>query len=167
MSRLRPGDVVAGVGGAVLFVSLFLHWYGFDAKPLIKTVGSGGTVDTQGLGGVAPITAWQAFSVVDILLAACALLAIAVPVVTALARGPAKPIALDILASCGGVLAVLLIVFRLIAQPGNDALIAVKGGAWIGLAGALIALAGAWWAMADERAPGAAPPRIPRRAAPR
>jgi len=161
MSRLRPGDVVAGVGGAILFVSLFLHWYGFDPHGLAP--------HARSLVGAVPpgVTAWQAFSVIDVLLAACALLAIAVPIVTAVARGPAKPIAFDILASCGGVLAVLLIVFRLIAQPGNDALIAVKGGAWIGLAGALIALAGAWWAMADERAPGAAPPRVPRRPAPR
>jgi hypothetical protein len=161
MKRLRPGDVVAGVGGVILFVSLFLHWYGFDASALTR----GGAVAVSQR--VPSITAWQAFSIVDILLAACALLAIAVPIVTATARGPAKPIAFDILASCGGVLAVLLIVFRLIAQPGNDALTSVRGGAWIGLAGALIALAGAWWAMADERTPGAEPPRIPLRPAPR
>jgi uncharacterized membrane protein len=145
VSRLRPGDVVAGAGGVVLLVSLFLHWYGLDAHAL---------------------TAWRAFSVTDVLLAAGALLGVAVPVVTAIAGGPAKPMASDVLAVLGGALAVLVILFRLIDQPGDNRLVTVEAGAWVGLAGALIQLAGAWWAMSDERTPGAVPPTVPRRPAP-
>ena len=32
MGRLRPADLLAGLGGAVLAGSLFLHWYGLDAS---------------------------------------------------------------------------------------------------------------------------------------
>ena len=42
----------------------------------------------------------------------------------------------------------------------------IRYGAWIGLAAAVVMLAGCWGAMRDERTPGAAPPNVPRRPAP-
>ena len=56
--------------------------------------------------------------------------------------------------------------FRLLDQPGSNELVAVKAGAWIGLAGAVVALVGSWLAMADDHMPGAAPPQVPVRPAP-
>ena len=50
-----------------------------------------------------------------------------------------------------GLLAVLTIVVRLIAQPGPNAEVSVRWPAYLGLAGALAILAGAWRALADER----------------
>ncbi len=173
MNRLRPGDVVAGIGGVVLLGSLWLKWYGFDPNGLVPTTINGrpgpplAISRFTGAGRLVPdITAWQAFSVIDILLALLALLAIGVPLTSALARGPAKPIAFAVLSSLGGALAVLLVLFRIVDQPGSNALVAVKAGAWIGLAGALITFAGSWLAMADDSTPGAVPPPIPRRPAP-
>jgi hypothetical protein len=162
--------VLAGIGGVVLLGSLFLHWYGFDSRVPIKGLAHVPRPRASlyyGPLAQAATTAWQAFSVIDVLLAAVALLAIALPAVTALAHGPAKPVAFAVLTTVGGIVAVLLVLFRLVNQPGNDALVAVEPGAWVGLAGALLTLAGGWLSMADERTPGAVPPRVPRRPAPR
>ena len=168
MNRPRPADVLAGVGGVVLLGSLWLKWYGFDADALVPKGELEGPaknlVDTAL--ATADITAWQAFSVTDVLLALFALLAIGVPLTSALARRPAKPVAFTVLGSVGGVLAVLLVLYRLVDQPGSNALVAVKAGAWIGMAGAVLTLVGSWLAMADDRTPGAAPPQVPLRPAP-
>lgn len=164
MNRPRPADVLAGIGGLVLLGSLWLKWYGFDAGPLIETTGAAGTRDLQRL--VPDLTAWQAFSVTDILLALFAALAIGVPVSSVLARTTAKPVAFTVLASVGGALAVLLVLFRLIDPPGSNDLVALKTGAWIGLAGAILTFLGSWLAMADDSTPGAAPPQVPIRPAP-
>ena len=138
--RLRPGEIVAGIGGAILLLSLSLDWYRVDGREL---------------------SAWQALSVIDVLLALAAATALAVPVVAATARGPAKPIGTEVIASVVCAIAVLLVAFRLLDRPG-----ALLYGAWIALAGAVLAFSGAWMAMADESTPGAAPPDVPRRPAP-
>ena len=86
------------------------------------------------------ITAWQAFSEIDVLLALFALPAIGVPISAALSKVPTAPVAFTVISTCASFLAVLLVLFRLLDQPGSNALVAVKYGAWIGLAGALLAL---------------------------
>jgi hypothetical protein len=139
MRRLRPFDLVAGLGGIVLLVSLFLSWY-------------------------LEVSGWRAFTVIDVVLAVAALLAIAVPVVVAAVSGPAKPVAITVIATVATTLAVLLVLLRLIDDPGPHS--DPRIGAWIGLAGALIAFAGSFGALKDESTPGAVPPDVPRRAAP-
>jgi hypothetical protein len=165
LSRVRSADWVAGIGGLVLFVSLWLHWYGFDAAALIQTRGSAGTLVTNGL-AVPDVTAWQAFSEIDVLLALFALPAIGVPVSAALSKVPTAPVAFTVVATTASFFAVLLVLFRLLDQPGSNELVAVKYGAWIGLAGAVVAFAGSWLAMADEHTPGAVPPQLTVRPAP-
>jgi hypothetical protein len=161
VNRLRPADVLAGIGGAVLLGSLFMKWYGFDASALAP--GVAGRLLSR---SVPAVTAWQAFSITDVLLAAVALLGIAIPLVTAVSTSPAKPVALTVITSVAGTLGVLLVLYRIVDQPGDNALVAVETGAWIGLAGAVLTLVGAWLAMADESTPGAVPPQVPRRPAP-
>jgi hypothetical protein len=165
VNQPRPADVLAGIGGVVLLGSLWLKWYGFAAGALI---GPGGKPVLFGANdrAVPDITAWQAFSVTDILLALFAALAIGVPVSSILARTTAKPVAFTVLSSIGGFLAVLLVLFRIVDQPGSNEIVAVKAGAWIGLAGAVLTFVGSWLAMADDSSPGAAPPQVPIRPAP-
>jgi hypothetical protein len=165
LSRVRPADWLAGIGGLVLLISLWLHWYGFDAAALIQTRGSAGTLVTNGF-AIPDVTAWEAFSEIDVLLALLALPAIGVPISAALSKVPTAPVAFTVIATTASFFAVLLVLFRLIDQPGSNALVAVKYGAWIGLAGALVALVGSWLAMADEHTPGAVPPQMPHRPAP-
>jgi hypothetical protein len=167
VSKLRPADYVAGIGGLVLLVSLWLHWYGIDFRVLLPPGQRAGvlnvlTTRTGSFDG----NAWQVFSVLDIVFCLIALVAIGVPVTAATTTSPAKPIAFAILGTVFSALAVVLILYRIANQPGSNAIIAVKPGAWIGLAGAVIALVGSYLAMADEHTPGATPPDIPIRPAP-
>src|SRR3954464_1381370 len=171
LSRVRAADWLAGIGGLVLFASLWLHWYGFDAAALIQTRGAAGTLVTealvpkanyQGGGGgitilntfaVSDITAWQAFSELDVLLALLALPAIGVPTSAALSPVPPAPVAFPVVATCASFLAVLLVLFRLLDQPGSNELVAVRYGAWIGLAGALVAFVRSRVGVAGEDPP--------------
>jgi hypothetical protein len=151
---MRRAEPLAGLGGLLLLVSLFLPWYG--ATPQV----------TDGFArGSGPVgTAWEVFSVIDVLLAVLALLAVAVPVVSVATRGPAKSIGTAVIASALGWIAVLLVLFRLIDSPGTA--LHLRYGAWLALAGALLAWVGSWLSMRDESTPGAVAPDIPRRPVP-
>jgi hypothetical protein len=158
LSRVRAADWLAGIGGLILFVSLWLPWYGIDPSAF------GGVV--AGQGGVPDATGWEALSEIDVLLALFALPVIGVPISAALSKVPTAPVAFTVVATCASFLAVLLVLFRLLDQPGSNELVAVKYGAWIALVGAVLAFVGSWLAMADEHTPGAVPPRLPIRPAP-
>jgi hypothetical protein len=156
MGRLRPADVLAGAAGIALLVVLFVPWYGVRGVPA-----------TPGFTGYAPLpepTAWRAFSVVDILLALAALIAIALVVVTATARGPAKPVACAVISTVTSAIAVLLVLWRLLDPP--QGYYTRHYGVWLGLAVAALMCAAALAAVHDERTPGAVPPDVPRRPAP-
>jgi hypothetical protein len=163
MGPLRPFDLVAGAGGVVLLVSLFLRWYGVEHPPVPE-----GNLAAPALTTFGPLdaTGWESFTVLDVVLAAVALVAIAVPIVTATATGPAKPVAIDVIVTVLTPLAVLLIAYRMLNEPGPNEAIGLRFGAWVGLAGALIAFAGSFGALKDESTPGAVPPDVPRRPAP-
>jgi uncharacterized membrane protein len=112
-----------------------------------------------GAGGVAVIaTVWAGPAVLAVLLAVLALPAVALPVTQATRRSPAVPVALGVLAGTAGIVAALLALVRLLDRPG--------AGAWIGLAGAVAALAGGWLSMRAEHIPGEVAPHVPRRPAP-
>jgi hypothetical protein len=168
MGRLRPADLLAGAAGVALLVVEFLPWYGVRGVPSTVPQGSNGSTLYAPLlstftGGGEP-TAWQAFTLVDILLALCALVAVALVVVTATARGPAKPVAFAVLTTLAGLLATLLALFRLLVPP--KGFYELRYGVWLGFAAALLILVGGFLAMKDDRTPGAAPPDLPRRPVP-
>jgi hypothetical protein len=154
---MRKAEPIAGLGGLLLLASLFIPWY---ERALVRTVGSGGSTSDTGV----ELTAWSAFAVADVLLALIALVALAVPAVSAIARGPAAPIGTEVVASLLTGLGVLIVLFRLAFPPG-DAL-SLSAGAWVGLAGILIAFIGSWLSLRDESTPGAVAPDLRRRPAP-
>jgi len=155
MRRFEP---VAAAGGVLLLVSLFLPWYGVDLPASIGDASPFGPAEASG---------WQILTVIDVLLALIALPAIALPIVSITAEGPAKPIAVAVIASATGWLAVVLVAFRLLDAPGDvDEFLGLRYGIWLALAGALIAWIGSWLTMRDESTPGAVAPDIQRRPAP-
>ena len=96
LSRVRPADWLAGIGGLVLFGSLWLKWYGIDGGALTD----GPTIAAIGSTSIPDINAWQAFSEIDVLLALFAIPAIGVPVSAALSKGPATPVAFTVISTC-------------------------------------------------------------------
>src|SRR3954471_589720 len=84
LRRLRHGEWIAGIAGVVLFVSLFLDWYSVTFKGLPN--------DPTGAS-----TAWEAFSIADVILAVAALMGISLAVAAATQRAPAVAQALSAL----------------------------------------------------------------------
>jgi uncharacterized membrane protein len=148
---LRPGEILAGAAGALLLVSLFLPWYSIS-------------VELAGAGRLhANISGWQALTVIDVLLAIAALCGIALLVAQATLRRPGIPVALSVIATTIGIVATLLVLFRLIDAP------APAGraiGIWLALIGALGVGAGGWLSMGDERNRGVPEPPVEVRPAP-
>jgi ABC-type transport system involved in cytochrome c biogenesis permease subunit len=128
-SRLRAGEIVAGLGALLLLVSLFLRWYA-----------PGG----EGWGSLG----WLAL--VPVVLAIAAGLALVVATLTE-RDSAAIPVAIGVATVPWALLAVLAILVRLVAQPGPNAETLVRWPAWMGLAGAVAILVGAWRAIGDER----------------
>jgi len=135
MSRLRPAEWIAGAGGVGLLAALFLDWF------------SGAS-------------AWQTLAVIDILIALLALVPLALVVLQATRDSPSLPATFSALSVMAGALAALLILFRIVDQPGANAAVEVDPGAWIGLAAAIITAAGGWLSLRDETHPAAARPAI-------
>ena len=132
LSRLRQGELVAGIGGVALLVVMFLDWYA-----------------VVGFGEVAA-NAWQAFSITDLILAITALSGIALAVLTASRRSPALPVALSVITATLGALATLLVFYRILNQPGPNDFVEVKFGAFVGFLAVLAVAAGGYLSLRDE-----------------
>ena len=134
-SRLTTGDIVAGVGGIVLLISLFLPWYGVS-------------VDIAGFSASESGSGWEALGFIDILLFVIAVAAIAVVVARAAGALPADIPAPVILLGLGA-LAVLLVLFRIIDIPVDGDMpdevdLTRKVGIFIALIGAAAITYGGW-----------------------
>jgi hypothetical protein len=131
------GEWIAGASGLLLLVSLFLPWYSAGAQDL---------------------TAWQAMAVDDLLIAAAALVAVGAAVVVAMPRLAGFSVAAMTLGSLPGLIALVLVVFRL-ASPAPEADASLAVGAWLGLLAVVGVVAGCWVGARDEgparRNPGA------------
>jgi hypothetical protein len=164
LRRLRHGEWIAGVSGVVLLVSLFLDWY---------------TADRPGaeLFGDKSANAWEAFTVVDVFLAASALFGIALAVSAATQRSPAVPQAVGALTVPIAFVAAVLVVLRLVDLPDYASvthgvnLIIIRGpegdptvlrapGLIIGIIGALGVLVGSWRSIGDQSFPRAVAPNV-------
>jgi hypothetical protein len=141
MGRLRDGDVIAGAGGLALIVSLFLAWYGLGALAL-------------------GASAWEAFSVLDVLLLLLALVPLGLVATQATRNSPSIPVAFSVSATVAGIFATLLILYRIINQPGPNDLVTVELGAWVGLAASIAVAAGGWRSMRVEAMPGVPRPPV-------
>jgi hypothetical protein len=149
IARLRTGEGIYLGAAILLFVLMFLDWYGVQGTNSAEPLGG---VVTSNAGG----NAWQALELVPLFL----MLAIAVAVGAALLRlgGSAwKPAIPPGAAVCvlGG-LAALLILIRVLSPPGPGEVLegafdtTLKLPIFLALAAALGIAYGGWRAMADE-----------------
>lgn len=157
LQRLRVGEWIVGVSGALLLVSLFLPWWGLEGKWI--ELGPGGPVEGIGQGGgvTTTWTAWQVFSVADVLLFLLGALALAVWVIVARAPAPGLGITVEALVTLLAIAMMIVVVVQVLGTPGSlqvpppipDA--TLQYGAWIGLASTFGIFFGLLAAMRDER----------------
>lgn len=144
-----------GASGLLLLVALFLPWYELGQGIV---VGPPDALDAHA-------SAWDAFTILDVLLALGALAAIAALVVTAIEGTPAVPIAIQSLVTLLALLLLVLVVFRLADPPDLTFLESTSSpaarahvrdidraaGAWLGLVAVAGIFAGGLIAVRDER----------------
>ena len=157
MDNLSTGEKIAGISGATLILIMFIfEWFGFSEGPL--DVG---------------FNAWESFGVIDIVLFLAAIAGIAVALMAATQSDVDLPVAASAVATGLGILAVLLVLYRIISPPDFGAgdfgidIDADRGiGVFLGLIAAAGVAYGGWRAMEEEGTTvgagrGAAPPPPP------
>lgn len=141
LTRLRRGELVAGVAAAALLITLFFDWNR----------------------GVRPESGWSSLGVVTLVLVVAAIAVAFTLVFTTITRRPAAiPIGAAVITTGVGALITLALALRVVLL--DDSL----GAAYLGLLFMLLIPVGGWLTMADERtgAPYSAAPDLPRRPAP-
>src|SRR5688572_2546463 len=141
-SKLRTGELIAGISGVLLLITIFLFdWYGVGGA--IGEFASAAGVDTG-------VNAWNALDIVRFLLILTALAGIGLAVLGATGRSVALPVAASVIVTVLGILTALLVLYRIINQPGPNDVVDVKFGAFLGLLFTAGVAAGGFMAMADE-----------------
>jgi hypothetical protein len=140
-SRLGTGERLAGASGILLFIFMFFDWYGVKGVP----------------GGV---SAWQAFSFIDIILLITAICAVGLALIAATQSEMGLPVAASTIVAGIGILAVVLVLIKLIDPPGSGSVTTVLGtvnvdvtrkiGVWLGLLASIGVAVGGYMAMQEE-----------------
>ena len=128
LRKERNGDWIALAAGVVLVVALFLPWYEAGGESA---------------------SAWEALTVIDVILLLCALFGPAQWFFAAQQPTPAMPLAVAGLGAWAGVLAILLTLIRVIDAPADG--LALDFGIFVALAAAVGLFTGAWRSLGDER----------------
>jgi hypothetical protein len=148
-SKLRTGELVAAVGGLIVLVSMFaFDWYeisGFGG--LIEQFGATVGVDTG-------IKAWdgQGFfgTIANLVILAAAVAALTLAVLTATSRNVALPVAASAITAGLGIGAVVMVLLRMVFQPGPNEVVDLRFGILLALIGAVIIAYGGWQSMQEE-----------------
>jgi hypothetical protein len=139
LDRLRGGDWLAGVGGAVLAISMFRPWFG-KVSPYCQPF--------PGYSCGRNFDAWRAFGFTDIVLLAAALAGIGVAVLAAASSKTDAQITSAAMTVPIGLLATVLVVYRVIEPVGK---LDPRFGLFLGLAACLAITYGSWRALRNER----------------
>jgi hypothetical protein len=139
-SRLRTGEIVAGIGGVALFVFLFFDWYGGGAQVSGSLVNGTATLSHPGISGWDALTDLPGFLII-----LSGVSGIALAYLAAAGQRVNIPVRRGAITALLGVLAVLLILWRMFA--GSPTL---KIGVFLGLAAAIAITAGALMALGED-----------------
>jgi hypothetical protein len=148
-ARLRNGEIVAAVGGLALFIFMFFDWFGGGVE-----VSTGGTQDIPGVGEVtnAPsveetgLSAWDALQDFSgFLIALAAVSGVTLAGLAAAGQRLNLPFRRGVGTLVLGNLAVLLILWRMLANPGE-----LEIGIFLGLFAAAAIAVGAWIALHED-----------------
>ena len=129
LRRLRTGEWLAAASAVLLLVTLFIPWY--------EAPGGG------------ELSAWEAFAILDVLLALVAVAALALWALTTSQKAVAVPLALNALLAPVMLVVLLLVVMRIVNLPLDDASRLL--GAWLGTLATLVLTVAVFVALRDER----------------
>jgi multidrug transporter EmrE-like cation transporter len=140
-SRVRTGEMIAGVSGAALFIILFLEWFslptgGIEIEGFATAVG----VDTS-------ISAWQAFDFIDLVLLLAVIAGVGLAVLAAAQSSVQLPVAASAITAGLGILGTLLVLYRVIDPPSD---LDRAYGLFLGLIAVAGVAIGGWLAMQEE-----------------
>jgi hypothetical protein len=162
-NRLRLGELLAGVSGVLLFAVMFLPWYDIGGslppglRQTVRSIGAASGVDLTR-------NAWESFAVIDVIMLLAILAAVGLLVLALTQRSVALPVAASVLVTMLGALATVLVLYRLINEPGftigggggvpgthvPDRVIDIRFWAFAGFALCGALTLGGFLAMADE-----------------
>jgi hypothetical protein len=148
-SKLRTGEWIAAIGGLVVLIAMFFFdWYeisGFGG--LVEQFGEAVGVDTG-------IKAWdgQGFlgTIANLVILGSAISAITLAVLTATSRTVALPVAASAITAGLGIGAVIMVLGRMVFQPGPNEVVDLRFGILLALIGAGVIAYGGWRSMQDE-----------------
>jgi outer membrane biosynthesis protein TonB len=113
VNRLRTGEKIAGVAAVLLFIDMFLKWYGVKGVDIT-------------------ISAWKVFSYTDLLMLLLILAALALVFIRGSGRTVQLPASLPLIVAGLGALTAIVVLLRLFDQPGPNELVTVRLFAYIG-----------------------------------
>ena len=128
LRKLRNGDWIALASGIALIAALFLPWYGAGGETA---------------------SGWGSLTVIDVILALCALFGIAQWFFTVQQPTPAVPLSVAGLGVWAALLATILTLIRIVDAPADG--LGLEPGILVALAASLGLLTGAWRSLGDER----------------
>ena len=139
-TKLRLGEVIAGASAILLFLVMFLHWYGGKSVTVFgRTVSAGGA------------SAWQVYSYTDLLLFLLIIVTLAMVLLSATQRSVALPLSLNVFVTGFGGLMTLIVLYRVaINQPGPSDFLSAKFWGYVGILLTAGIAAGAFLAMREE-----------------
>jgi hypothetical protein len=147
LAKLRRGELIAAAGGVLLLIALFFFdWYSAGTSvtlPLGTTVsvsGDFGAWDGEGFFGF----------IANLVILAAAVSAVGLAVLTATSRTIALPVAASATTAALGIAAVVMVLLRMLFQPGPNELISLKFGIVLALIAAVIVAYGGWISMREE-----------------
>lgn len=139
LKRVRGSDWLMAAAAAALLGALWLDWF------------------KAGDGAVA-VSAWQVFSVTDLLLAVTALTGLLTLFLAAANDSPARPVASAVVTLALSAIALLAVVYRVVLnEPGPNADVDLATGAYVGALLTLGLFAASLAAVRDESSPHQAP----------
>ena len=147
VGQVPRGALIAGISGVALFIIMFFSWFGAPETNIVTPAG-GIQIDLGEVPGAdTTANAWQSFDFIDIVLLVTIIVAVGLAVMSAMGSSVNLPVAASALTAGLGILATLLILYRIIDPP-SDA--EREFGVFLGLIAAAGIAVGGWLSMQEE-----------------
>jgi multidrug transporter EmrE-like cation transporter len=137
-SRVRTGELIAGVSGVALFIIMFLTW--FELPEVTAQA-------VEQLGGDTSESAWTAFDFIDLVLLLAAVAGVGLTVLAAAQSNVQLPVAASAITAGLGIFATLLVLYRVLDPPSD---LDRAYGLYLGLLASAGIAVGGWMAMQEE-----------------